>query len=45
MGKGKTKESGKERIVFANVVQQKSLVGREPMGVDRGGTSKDSHGC
>ena len=44
-GKGRTRESGKDPVVFANVVQQKSLSGREPAGADRGGTLKGACGC
>ena len=43
-GKDRTEE-GNGVIVFASVVQQKSLVGREPAGADRGGTPKGACGC
>ncbi len=38
-------EEGNGVIVFASVVQRKSLVGREPVGADRGGTPKGARGC
>lgn len=38
-GKGQTEE-GKGIVVFASIVQQKSLISRELPAADRGGTRK-----